>query len=61
MATLQQPDPDALDEEIRQVLAENPGLLEQLQEDERLLRRGELKLIPNEEVRRRLGLDPPLR
>jgi hypothetical protein len=59
MATQELPDPDAIDEEIRQVLAENPGLLEELQEIDRQRERGELKFVSHEEVRRRLGLDRP--
>jgi hypothetical protein len=63
MATQPEPKPerDPLDEEIERVLAENPGLLERLQEHDRKRRRGELKLIPHEEALRRLGLDHPSR
>jgi hypothetical protein len=52
---------DPLDEEIERVLAENPGLLEELQEWDRRFATGEVsedEFISTEEVRRRLGLPP---
>jgi hypothetical protein len=55
------PLPDPLDEEIERVLAENPGLLEELQEWDRRFAAGEVsedEFVSTEEVRRRLGLPP---
>jgi hypothetical protein len=59
MAVNAQPDP--IDEEIERVLAENPGLLERLEEWDRRFAAGEVRedeLLTTEEVRRRLGLGP---
>jgi len=55
------PERDPIAEELAQVLADNPGLLEELKEDDRKRRLGELKTVPHEEVLRRLGLDRPSR
>jgi hypothetical protein len=55
------PQPDPIDEEIERVLAENPGLLERLEEWDRRFAAGEVRedeLLTTEEVRRRLGLGP---
>lgn len=65
MAT--EPQRDPLEEEAERVLAENPGLREELEEFGRAYEAGEIPdadLIPHEEVRRRLAalgvpLPPP--
>jgi len=50
--------PDPIDEEFDRLLAEDPGLLPQLQDFDRRYERGEVTLVTHEEVRRRLGLSP---
>ena len=65
MAT--EPERDPIEEEAERVLAENPGLPEELEEFGRAYDAGEISdadLIPHEEVRRRLAelgvpLPPP--
>ena len=57
-----QPERDPIDEEIERVLADNPGLLEGLQEWDRRFAAGEVKddeFLTTDEVRRRLGMPPP--
>lgn len=56
MAT--QPDRDPIEDEAERVLAENPGLREELEEFGRAHDAGEIpegELIPHDEVRRRLA------
>lgn len=49
----------AIDEEIKQKLAANPGLLEELQEYDRRMARGEMEdVLSSDEVRVLLGLPP---
>jgi hypothetical protein len=50
--------PDPIDEEVARILAD-PEIRARLEDFEERFRRGELKTIPQAEVRRRLGLDPP--
>ena len=68
MATMAtQPQRDPIEEEAERVLAENPGLREELEEFGRAYDAGEIPdgdIIPHEEVRRRLAalgvpLPPP--
>ncbi len=49
---------DPIDEEIERMLAANPGLLEELQEHDRRVARGEEvgEFLSTDELRRRLGL-----
>jgi hypothetical protein len=51
------PDRDSIDEEIERVLAANPGLLEELQEHDHRVARGENvgEFLSSNELRRRLG------
>ncbi|MBJ7607861.1 MAG: hypothetical protein JF887_00305 [Candidatus Dormibacteraeota bacterium] len=56
------PDRDPIDDEIERVLAENPGLLEELQEWDRRFAAGEVRndeFVTTDEVRRRLGMSAP--
>jgi hypothetical protein len=47
-------------DEVERVLRANPGLLKRLEDFERRRRRGELEPgVSHEQVRRRLGLEPP--
>ncbi len=48
------PNWDPVDEEIAQVLADEPGLAEELAEFDRAYKAGEAELVPDDEVRRRL-------
>ena len=50
-----------IDQEIERMLAANPGLLEELQEYDRRVARGEDlgEFLSTDEVRRRLGLPRP--
>ncbi len=53
------PDPDPIDLEVERVLAENPGLLDELREWDRRFKDGEVsedEFVSTDEVRRRLGL-----
>jgi hypothetical protein len=52
------PKRDPIDEEIERMLAANPGLLEELQEYDRRVARGEDvgEFMSSDELRRRLGL-----
>jgi len=52
------PERDPIDEEIERMLAANPGLLEELQEYDRRVARGEDvgEFMSSDELRRRLGL-----
>lgn len=62
MAAHPEPARDPIDEEIEWVFANNPGLLEELQEFARRHRAGEVRedeFVSHEEVRRRLGMGPP--
>ena len=52
MAT--EPNWHPVDEEIEQILADNPGLLQELQADDAAYDRGGLEVVPDDEVRRRL-------
>jgi len=61
MATHSYPQTDPIDDEIQQVLAENPGLLKELQEFDRRFAAGEVteaEFVSHQEARRRLGLGP---
>ncbi|HUY62044.1 MAG TPA: hypothetical protein VMW49_09205 [Candidatus Dormibacteraeota bacterium] len=49
---------DPIDEEVDRLLAEDPGLLAELQDFDRRYERGEVALVPHAEVRRRIGLGP---
>ena len=56
------PDRDPLDDEAERVLAENPGLREELQEWDRRFAAGEVsddEFVTTAEVRRRLGMSAP--
>jgi hypothetical protein len=57
VATQPQPERDPVDEEIERVLAENPGLLERLQEIDRKRENGELDTVSHEEALHRLGFN----
>ena len=59
MAVHPKPETDPIDQEIESVLADNPGLLERLQEHDRKRKAGELDLVPHDEAMRRLGFDDP--
>ena len=52
------PKRDPIDDEIERMLAANPGLLEELQEYDRRVARGEDvgEFMSSDELRRRLGL-----
>jgi len=55
------PEPDPIDQEVERVLADNPGLLDELREWDRRFRDGgvsEDEFVSTDEVRRRLGLPP---
>jgi hypothetical protein len=55
------PECEPIDEEVVRALANNPGLLEELQEIDRRLAAGEVdesESVTTEEVRRRLSLAP---
>ena len=52
MAT--EPNWHPVDEEIEQILADNPDLIAELNEFDRAYDRGEAELVPDDEVRRRL-------
>ncbi len=57
-----QPKRDPVDEEIERVLADNPGLLQELQEWDRRFAAGEVtdeEFVTTDEVRRRLGMSAP--
>jgi hypothetical protein len=45
---------ESIDEEIAEVLADDPGLAEELAGLDRAYAAGEAELVPDEEVRRRL-------
>jgi hypothetical protein len=45
---------ETIDEEIAQVVADDPGLAEELAEFDRAYAAGGAELVPDEEVRRRL-------
>ena len=56
------PERDPIDEEIDRVLADNPGLREELKEWDRRFAAGEVKddeFVTTDEVRRRLGMSAP--
>ena len=57
-----QPQRDPIGEEIERVLADNPGLLKELQKWDRRFAADEVKddeFLTTEEVRRRLGMSAP--
>ena len=56
------PDRDPIDDEVERVLAENPGLREELQEWDRRFAAGEVsddEFLTTADVRRRLGMSAP--
>ena len=55
---LERPQPDPVDEEVARLLAD-PAVRKRLDDVDKAIADGSLKTIPNEEVRRRLGLDAP--
>jgi hypothetical protein len=50
--------PRGYEDEVRALFAADPGLRDSLVDFEDRLARGEVRTIPDAEVRRRLGLDP---
>jgi len=52
-----EPVPDPIEEEIREILAADPGLRERLRHERRLIDAGQMRGTPHEEVVRRLGLE----
>jgi hypothetical protein len=52
MAT--EPNWHPVDEEIEQILADNPDLVDELKEFDEAYERGEAELVPDDDVRRRL-------